>query len=336
MRARAHGNTAGELAVAGSRSTRCRRSRASGRLFSPLSATTRCRIIESGAIAVPSRRPVGLQRRPSQGKRPAASLLLCKPAVGAAHARRRSQTPISVSIVSANRETLDRLQAYFAGAGVASRCSDAVRNLDAVAPRSATAAVIFPDDFQGAEIVTLLRDLRRFRPRLAAGPGDRASRNAFVKWFRPTRDLWRPSCFRSHPLGGTSLMPFAHTRTPRRLDVDPRKNANSDTMACRLFDQRCSGRHREVRMLVEQAAAHCDRPLVRTHSSTGPVPTPTAPCGRLTRGDDPVLRPVRDRAFHTAAAPTTEAMAEDPGFGRAVLFDGAWPREKAEPLSFFD
>jgi hypothetical protein len=71
-----------------------------------------------------------------------------------------------VSIVSANPETLDSLQAYFAAAGVSSQGTDAVRNLDVVAPRKATAAVIFPDDFEGGDIITLLRDLRRHRPRL--------------------------------------------------------------------------------------------------------------------------------------------------------------------------
>jgi hypothetical protein len=41
-----------------------------------------------------------------------------------------------------------------------------VRDLDRAASRSATAAVLFPDDFEYEEVIALVRQLRRARPRL--------------------------------------------------------------------------------------------------------------------------------------------------------------------------
>ena len=71
-----------------------------------------------------------------------------------------------VSIVSANPETLDGLHAYLCGAGVPSHCTRAVQDLVLASPESATAAVIFPDDFEHEEVLTVVRELRRARPRL--------------------------------------------------------------------------------------------------------------------------------------------------------------------------
>jgi hypothetical protein len=83
-------------------------------------------------------------------------------------AQRAPQPSIYVSIVSGNPETLDGLQAYFGESGVASRCSGTVKNVDVVAPRCATAAVIFPDDFADRDMLALMQQLRRARPRLLA------------------------------------------------------------------------------------------------------------------------------------------------------------------------
>src|SRR5258706_11385024 len=74
--------------------------------------------------------------------------------------------PIYVAIVSKNRETVESLHAYLKQAGVASHGTRAVHDLDMVAPEFATAAVIFPDDFQHDEAFVLVRELRRLRPRL--------------------------------------------------------------------------------------------------------------------------------------------------------------------------
>jgi hypothetical protein len=83
-----------------------------------------------------------------------------------AQARGKPRAASYVSIVSANPETLDGLHAYFEGAGVSSHCTSAVRNLDRVASRCATAAVLFPDDFDDGDVLALVKQLRRARPRL--------------------------------------------------------------------------------------------------------------------------------------------------------------------------
>jgi hypothetical protein len=88
--------------------------------------------------------------------------------VPANQARRKAKAPIYVSIVSANPETIDGLQAYFGGVGVPSQCTRAVQDLDMVAPDCATAAVIFPDDFADREVHSLIREIRRSRPKLLA------------------------------------------------------------------------------------------------------------------------------------------------------------------------
>ena len=71
-----------------------------------------------------------------------------------------------MTIVSANPETLDGLQSYLGGAGVPSHCTRALLDLEMVAPQCATAAVIFPDDFDDGVVLALVRTLRRIRPRL--------------------------------------------------------------------------------------------------------------------------------------------------------------------------
>ena len=71
-----------------------------------------------------------------------------------------------MAIVSANSETLDGLHAYLGGAGVASRCTRHLQDLALVAAQATTAAVIFPDDFDHEEVLKVVRQLRRVRPRL--------------------------------------------------------------------------------------------------------------------------------------------------------------------------
>lgn len=85
----------------------------------------------------------------------------CVSAKGTARGRRDSQW---VSIVSANPETSDGLQSYFVGAGMSSRSTSTLRNVDALASEGAIAAVIFPDDFDPDQVITLVRALRRTRP----------------------------------------------------------------------------------------------------------------------------------------------------------------------------
>lgn len=80
--------------------------------------------------------------------------------------RRKARAPLYVSIVSANPETLDGLQAYLSGAGVPSHGTRTVPDLAVVVPEWATAAVIFPDDFENEEVLIFVRELRRARPRV--------------------------------------------------------------------------------------------------------------------------------------------------------------------------
>ena len=82
------------------------------------------------------------------------------------HARRKPRAPIYVSVISANPETLDGLHAYLSGAGIPSHTTRAIQDFAMVAPDCATAAVIFPDDFDVEAVRSLLRKLRRARPRL--------------------------------------------------------------------------------------------------------------------------------------------------------------------------
>jgi hypothetical protein len=71
-----------------------------------------------------------------------------------------------VTIVSRNPETLDGLQQYLGRAGVPSRTTAALRNLDAVAPEHATVTVIFPDEFSEEAVLATVGQLRRTRSRL--------------------------------------------------------------------------------------------------------------------------------------------------------------------------
>jgi hypothetical protein len=81
---------------------------------------------------------------------------------------RKPRTPLYVSIVAGNPQTLDGLQSYLEQAGVASHSTRALLDLDMVAPAFATATVIFPDDFPDEDAFALLEQLRSERPRLLA------------------------------------------------------------------------------------------------------------------------------------------------------------------------
>ena len=80
----------------------------------------------------------------------------------------RHRAGIYVAIVSKNLDTIQGLESYLRVAGVPSHCVRALRDVEAVAPACATAAVIFPDDFVEDEVLTFVRRLRGERPRLLA------------------------------------------------------------------------------------------------------------------------------------------------------------------------
>jgi DNA-binding NtrC family response regulator len=81
---------------------------------------------------------------------------------------RKLRTPLYVSIVAGNPETLDGLQNYLEQAGVSSHSTRAVKDLAMVAPAFATATVIFPDDFPDKDSLALVHHLRNERPQLLA------------------------------------------------------------------------------------------------------------------------------------------------------------------------
>lgn len=72
--------------------------------------------------------------------------------------------PLLVTIIAESRETIDGLHSYLQGAGVSARCTRALGDVAKVPP-SATAVVLFPDEFDEREVVTRLRALRAQRPR---------------------------------------------------------------------------------------------------------------------------------------------------------------------------
>jgi hypothetical protein len=84
------------------------------------------------------------------------------------HPSERRLARTYVTIVSKNPETMKGLESYFGSVGVFSHCVRLADDLQAIAPDFATATVIFPDDFDEADILALLRQVRRLRPRLLA------------------------------------------------------------------------------------------------------------------------------------------------------------------------
>lgn len=74
-----------------------------------------------------------------------------------------SATPPRVVVVSENPETVDGLQTYFGGVGIA---SETARTLDATAslPERTTAVVVFPDGFGAEDVISRVQTLHEERP----------------------------------------------------------------------------------------------------------------------------------------------------------------------------
>lgn len=70
-----------------------------------------------------------------------------------------------VTIVSANAETLDGLQAYLSGAGFVARCARDLAACKKTASPRTLAIVVFPDDFRWEEVADALADLAAQHPR---------------------------------------------------------------------------------------------------------------------------------------------------------------------------
>jgi hypothetical protein len=64
-----------------------------------------------------------------------------------------------VAIVSANPETLDGLQSYLHGAGVAARGTRRLEECAALTAATTLAVVLFPDDFSSDGVMSAVREL---------------------------------------------------------------------------------------------------------------------------------------------------------------------------------
>jgi hypothetical protein len=83
---------------------------------------------------------------------------------------RRSPSKVSyVTVVANNPQTLEDLYSYFTQVGVT---SNGTRELDAAAltPAGGTALVLFPDEFEQADVEAAILALRRARPKLLIVP----------------------------------------------------------------------------------------------------------------------------------------------------------------------
>jgi len=71
----------------------------------------------------------------------------------------------SVVIIADSRETIDGLQQYFQGAGIASTTTRVLRDAPSVS-HAATTMVLFPDEFPAEDVTSGISSLRKKRPKL--------------------------------------------------------------------------------------------------------------------------------------------------------------------------
>lgn len=70
-----------------------------------------------------------------------------------------------MTIVATNPETLDGLQAYLRGVGIAARCTRDLGECAKFAPEATIAFVVFTDDFRWEKVIAALADLAELRPK---------------------------------------------------------------------------------------------------------------------------------------------------------------------------
>lgn len=73
--------------------------------------------------------------------------------------RKRTTSPRQVAIVSANPETLDGLQSYLQGAGVAARGTRRLEDCAELTAPATVAVVLFPDDFSRESVMATVVDI---------------------------------------------------------------------------------------------------------------------------------------------------------------------------------
>jgi hypothetical protein len=79
--------------------------------------------------------------------------------------RRAPANPSFVTVVADNPKTVETLHCYFAGVGVTSTGTRQLGDVSLV-PLRATTLVLFPDDFERADVEAFILALRRARPQL--------------------------------------------------------------------------------------------------------------------------------------------------------------------------
>ncbi len=78
--------------------------------------------------------------------------------------RKRATSPQQVAIVSANAETLDGLQSYLCGAGVAARGTRKLEDCPQLTSPLTVAVVLFPDDYPWESVIAAVEDIDARRP----------------------------------------------------------------------------------------------------------------------------------------------------------------------------
>jgi hypothetical protein len=89
---------------------------------------------------------------------------------------------LSVTIIAQSHETTEGLRAYLLSAGVTPRTTRLLDDLSAL-PASTTSVVLFPDEFEAHDVVTVVSALRQSRPQLLVVVVTGAARR-----FRPAFD----------------------------------------------------------------------------------------------------------------------------------------------------
>ena len=70
----------------------------------------------------------------------------------------------SVTVVSRNPSTLERLEAYLRGVGVRGNPTHTLGRLVEVTPLTAAAVVVFPDEYESDAVLSALEEAKRLRP----------------------------------------------------------------------------------------------------------------------------------------------------------------------------
>jgi hypothetical protein len=110
------------------------------------------------------------------------------------HTSKRAHGLQEVAIVSANPETLDGLQSYLQGAGVAARGTRRLEDCVAMGIPATVAVVLFPDEFSRESVLATVLDIGARGPRIlrVLVTGHPKTFDAFVEGRRNVLVVPRP------------------------------------------------------------------------------------------------------------------------------------------------